>query len=500
MTVKNTESLANSSSKETRSVFYCPESPQFIWDFNHTTSLKIIVAITAIACPVTVLLNLLVIIAVKTKRELKKNSNILLSSVALTDLLVGAVSMPLSISLHSLVIRRVLEVDIICKIDVIGVSLMYTICCVSFLHLLLIAWERYVAVAKWKDYKAIVTRGRVNKYSRVAWLVAILAALPHTVMESTSVRNEIILVVDIILSIFWFLCLSLLAYFYVKAYLAVRKWSRTRIRPVNVLIKGKLENKFAYTTFWLTVFVVVSGFPSVVVQVFRGASPFFRQVSTLRWAETILQFNSLFNPLLYWYRTRCLRKHTLELLRCRKRTTERTARNVRQRRYSVAELDVGKIQSEQKRPRFLRSKSLGAGLCSDTFGQRLGKVVKERPISAPSRIGSDEIFAQQRNRLIVTVQIENAPAVRKTELQKNTTELERSWRHIGCRKIVRSSSLNENSFLSQTKCHQNAKQGNAQRSRSVPMILANVNAPKDRTVGTVDKLTLSCNRYEETEL
>ena len=98
MTVKNTESLGNSSS-ETRSVFYCPQWPQFIWDINHTTSLKIIVAITTIACPVTILLNLLVIIAVKTRRELKKNSNILLTNLALADLLVAAVSVPLSITL-----------------------------------------------------------------------------------------------------------------------------------------------------------------------------------------------------------------------------------------------------------------------------------------------------------------------------------------------------------------------------------------------------------------
>ena len=84
MSVKDTESLSNSSN-ETRSVFYCRESPQYISDLNHTTSFKIAVAITAIACPVTILLNLLVMIAVKKRRELKKNSNILLSSVALAD-------------------------------------------------------------------------------------------------------------------------------------------------------------------------------------------------------------------------------------------------------------------------------------------------------------------------------------------------------------------------------------------------------------------------------
>jgi len=61
-------------------------------------------------------------------------------------------------------------------------------------------------------------------------------------------------------------------------------------------------------------------------------------------------------------------------------------------------------------------------------------------MSALSRVASDEIFTQQRNHLIVTVQIENAPGGkgvhRKTELPKNTIKLGRSWRHIGF-KIVR---------------------------------------------------------------
>ena len=190
MAVKDTESLANSSKESRLSMFYCPELPQFIWDLNQTTSLKITVAIAAIACPVTVLLNLLVIIAAKTRRELKTNSNILLSSVALIDLLVGAVSMPMSISLDLLVIHGVLDVNIICKIGVIGASVTYTICSASLLHLLLIAWERYVAVAKWKDYKVIVTRGHINKYTRVAWRLAVLLGVPLVVMESASVRYD----------------------------------------------------------------------------------------------------------------------------------------------------------------------------------------------------------------------------------------------------------------------------------------------------------------------
>ena len=56
-------------------------------------------------------------------------------------------------------------------------------------------------------------------------------------MESASVRYEM-LVIDVIFSIFWFVCLSFMVYFYVKAFLAVRKWNRTRIRP-----DGKTEER-----------------------------------------------------------------------------------------------------------------------------------------------------------------------------------------------------------------------------------------------------------------
>ena len=113
-------------------------------------------------------------------------------------------------------------------------------------------------------------------------------------------------------------------------------------------LQGKLESKVAYTTFWLTVFVGVSSVPIVVVNLFQGALPFFGQISTVRWAEKILQLNSLFNPLLYSYTDRRLREATLELLYCKNRQAARAARHIRQRRYSLTSLDVKKLQNEQR--------------------------------------------------------------------------------------------------------------------------------------------------------
>ena len=140
----------------------------------------------------------------------------------------------------------------------------------------------------------------------------------------------------------------------------MRKWNRTRIRPDNGLVKGKLESKVAYTTFWLTVFVAASAVLIQVLYLFRGVLPFFRQVSTLRWAERILQLNSLFNPLLYWYRNSPKRKAALDLLRCGKKPTGHTARYTRTRTYSGASLDVEKLQNEQTGALFVKSESLTA--------------------------------------------------------------------------------------------------------------------------------------------
>ena len=137
------------------------------------------------------------------------------------------------------------------------------------------------------------------------------------------------------------------------------------------------------------------------------------------------------------------------MLRCRKTTTTQSKSHTKQPCSSVTSLDVKKFQSEQKRPRILRSKSLEAVMCSVTFGQRLSKVVKETPTS----VARDEKFTQQRNQLIATVQIENAPGgERESGQQKNTTDLGGSCRHIGF-KIERSNSRNENSFVSITNRH-----------------------------------------------
>ena len=111
----------------------------------------------------------------------------------------------------------------------------------------------------------------------------------------------------------------------------------------------------------------------------------------------------------------------------------------------------------------------------DTFRQRRNEAVKERPLSAPTKVASDQICrTKECNKLIVTVQIENAPGgksiQRKTKLPKNTTELGRSRCHIGGKIVMRSTSVNENSFVPLTNSHGIAPERSVRRSRSLPIL------------------------------
>lgn len=76
------------------------------WVLSDTTTFYIASITTSIASPLTIFLNIVVVIAVWKTRELQTNSNILLASMAAADFLVGAVSMPLCISLDVLLLRK----------------------------------------------------------------------------------------------------------------------------------------------------------------------------------------------------------------------------------------------------------------------------------------------------------------------------------------------------------------------------------------------------------
>ena len=316
----NTSSISNT----TRSVFSCPHDPQLVWDLHDTTSSWIFAAVACIISPTAVFLNVLVIIEVKQTKELQRASNILLSSMAVTDLLVGSLCVPLSAVVGLLVSYQLLADHYICKLDFVAISVTTTLTACSIFHLTMIAWERYVAIRKWIDYRVIVTRSRLKKLAIIAWVSAIVTVSPaHFTMALTGMlrENEMVLALDIffiILSVLVMSTLGLIIYFYVMVYLGVRKRKLSQIRLVSDLVNAKLEQRVAVTTTLVTVALILSFFSNAVIGMLEGVYPVLRKRFVGDLKATLLYTNSVVNPLIYYYRDCRFRNAVLELLRIRK--------------------------------------------------------------------------------------------------------------------------------------------------------------------------------------
>ena len=316
----NTSSFSNS----TRSVFSCPHDLQLVWDLHDTTSSWIFAAVACIISPTAVFLNVLVIIEVKQTKELQRASNIFLSSMAVTDLLVGSLSVPLSAVIRLLVPYQILTDHYICKLDFVAISSTITLAICSIFHLTMIAWERYVAIRKWIDYRVIVTRSRLKKLAIIAWVSAIITVSPtHFTMALTGMlrENEMVLALDIffiILSVLVMSALGLIIYFYFMVYLGVRKRKLSQIRRVSELVNAKLEQRVAVTTTLVTVALILSFFSNAVIGMLEGVYPVLRKRFVLQLRDTLLYSNSVVNPLIYCYRDCRFRNAVLEILRIRK--------------------------------------------------------------------------------------------------------------------------------------------------------------------------------------
>ena len=301
-------------SRELPSVYSCPHEPVYTWILTETAAFYVTITTKSIASPFTVLLNLLIIVAVRNRRALQKNSNILLSSMAVADLLVGAVSMPLTIASDILLLREKLSLKI-CKIAGANQIVLYSAVSSSFYHLTFIAWERYVAIKKWRSYKTIVTKTRLKICAVVAWVLAAITAILVPILSVAEVDQKVIVALSIFCASKTLLFVAIIGYCYITLYLYVRKRKNNEINEVSVRANAKLEKSIAKATGTVTAVLLVSYVPSIIALFLGDAVPFLRTSSYFRWSELLIQMNSFFNPIVYCFAmNRTFRNEVLEMI------------------------------------------------------------------------------------------------------------------------------------------------------------------------------------------
>lgn len=270
------------------------------------------VAFNLVTCPVTILMNVLVIVAVKTRKQLQSVANIMLACLASTDLLVGIVSQPLFIIAQILLLTG--SFTAYCNFyNMVTLSVNLSVL-TSLNHLALISIERYLAMKYALRYESIVTKSRVTAAVVGSWSVVVVY-----VVYVFAISGE---TPFLALSLMVLGNLIVIAFCHISVYLVSR---RHRLRIISELVSKEviaafLEKKKAWITTAILVGAVCLSFLLGLVnnlsRIFITGGMFVHRIHSLFIPTffTCVMSNALINPIIYCWRIRHFRRAIIELV------------------------------------------------------------------------------------------------------------------------------------------------------------------------------------------
>ena len=271
------------------------------------------VILNIVTCPMTVCVNLLVIVAIKTKPRLQTIYNLLLCALAATDMVVGAVIQP-SYVVGEMSLLTGSSLTEYCTQYTRVALLFLSPCIASLLLLALLSIERYLAMKYSLRYTDIITKGRVATAVITCWVIAVL---PPVFLYLFSRHVLSIMTAVFIKSVSF----AVIAYGHISVFLVTRRHIiRIKSEQVSQDTKKKFleEKKAAITTSIVVGFVLFSFVPLLVYTLLRPLllKSYFGNLF-ISFKPVVLSFvliNSLCNPIIYCWRSSVLRKAFFELL------------------------------------------------------------------------------------------------------------------------------------------------------------------------------------------
>ena len=273
------------------------------------------IAVNGLTCPLIIVLNILVMVAVKTKPQLRTKSNIALACLSTTDLAMGLLVLPFHILHGGFLLSS--QGNIFCNLNRVITPLSSTCLMASFTHLILMSAERYVAVRHTFAYENQVTEARIIIASGLAWVIALL--LPTGEPSKTKPDLVKIFVVFIVIPVFFYL--PAMIYFNWVVYKEVRRNEKQiAANQVSLVAKEKiLKNKKAFYT--TTVVLLVFFLCYIPISIFFAIFTSTTERKSTEGGTTAVYLlplipilNSLFNPLIYAVRIRFFRVAFIQLL------------------------------------------------------------------------------------------------------------------------------------------------------------------------------------------
>ena len=270
-------------------------------NFDQTIAFGIAISVVNAFLSFTALLgNSAILLTIWKTRSLHSAANILLTSLAVSDLAVGLLIQPLCIAVIQCGIPTIILVFNI---------LMYFFCCASFFTISAITIDRLLVLQLHLRYHAVVTTFRVTGVVFFIWIVAGVSTLLLSLFSKIYV-------------VFLVMVIGLLAgnfVIYFKIYLIARRHQRLIQHQHQHQLQASNENnarvtrlkKTAFNTFLVYILLICCYMPFSFATLYGGMSLklYFTTI-------TPMFLNSSLNPLLYCWRDREIRTAVKQLF-CR---------------------------------------------------------------------------------------------------------------------------------------------------------------------------------------
>ena len=258
-----------------------------------TVFLILNIIINGMTCPFTVILNALVIVVVKKRPRLQNNANILLACLAVTDAFEGLTAQS-SFALSNTCLVLGINNSAIAHFHELCFGLLSTCSC---LHLMLVVFERLVAIKFPFRYPYLVTKRKIKLAVPFCWIYCtwwIFAA--QYLIDKQNKRLRFLIIAHIMVPCVVFVLSSYgVLYFETRRH---QKKIKTQQLPQNEKETFIAESKALKTTALVFGALVLCLFPAIFTILLSAVGIQRKKGNFASMVMTFAMLNSLMNPLI----------------------------------------------------------------------------------------------------------------------------------------------------------------------------------------------------------
>lgn len=259
-------------------------------------------------------LNITTILALRKTALLPKPLKTLLLSLAISDLSVGLVLQPWYVKILSTLMGSEKTPNLQTTFKEF-LSTAWFLCSVSFLGVVAISVDRFLAIHLHLRYQEFVTRRRAVALVIFVW---VMSAFLTTLADSVLKQNGAVVYISIEA-----LSLITTALFYYQIYIVVKRQTnqmqnlRIQQEQTENIANAARLRKSALGTFWVYVVFLACYLPDIIIHTaILSADKNSALLNNLHlWALTLVFFHSSINPLIYCWNMRHIQYTILDIIR-----------------------------------------------------------------------------------------------------------------------------------------------------------------------------------------